>query len=70
MSFILVGETLIVMNYLGPMLAAVAHTVSSAIVVLNSARIVRYGEHIASFVPERRVEGDESAAGRVALQPV
>jgi Cd2+/Zn2+-exporting ATPase len=66
-AFILVGEVLIVFKFVGPMVAALLHTVSSAIVVFNSARIVRYGEHIASFVPHRLAEEPE---GRVALQAV
>lgn len=69
-AFILMGEILIIFKYVGPMLAAMLHTVASAIVVLNSARMVRFGEHIASHVPQpRRGEGD-IAEGRVSLQAV
>lgn len=67
--FILIGEVLTIFEYVGPMLAAVLHTVASAIVVLNSARMVRFGEHIASHVPEpRRTDG--ATEGRVSLQAV
>jgi Cd2+/Zn2+-exporting ATPase len=69
-SFIVVGEIAIVFKLVGPMLAAVLHTVASAIVVFNSARIVRYGEHIAAHVPRPREAPASLAPGRVALQPV
>ncbi len=52
-----------------PIVAAFLHTVSSALVVFNSARLVRFGENIQSFVPPVR-EAQAAAAGRVALQPV
>jgi hypothetical protein len=43
--------------------------VSSAVVVFNSARMVRFGEHIQSYVPAAR--GVQPAvAGKVALQAV
>jgi len=69
-AFILIGEVAIVFGLVHPMLAAGLHTLASAIVVFNSARMVRYGEHIASHVPQRRESEAEAAAGRVALQPV
>ena len=67
--FILIGEIAIIFKLVGPMLAALLHTVSSAIVVFNSARMVRYGEHIASHVPQQQSEESETE-GRVALQAV
>jgi len=68
-SFILIVEVAIVFGNVHPMLAAFLHTASSALVVFNSARMVRFGEHIESHAPRRR---DEQTApeGRVALQPV
>ncbi|MGD8450346.1 MAG: cation-translocating P-type ATPase [Phycisphaerae bacterium] len=67
-SFIIVGEILTVQGQIAPMLAAVLHTISSAVVVFNSARMVRFGEHIESHVPTRR--DVEQPVGRVALQSV
>lgn len=67
--FITIGEVLIINGFVGPMMAAMLHTVSSAIVVMNSARLVRYGEHIASHVPQART-GEATPEGRVALQAV
>jgi len=69
-AFIVVGGTASVMGELPPMIAAVLHTVSSAVVVFNSARVVRFGEHIASHVPQQRALYASPASGRVALQPV
>jgi Cd2+/Zn2+-exporting ATPase len=69
-SFIVVGEIAIIFALVGPMLAALLHTVASAIVVFNSARMVRYGEHIASHVPQPREVTAAPVPGRVALQPV
>ena len=67
-SFILVVEIAIVFGNVHPMLAAFLHTASSALVVFNSARMVRFGEHIESHVPTPRAARE--ASGRVALQPV
>ncbi len=69
-SFIVVGEIAIIFELIGPMLAALLHTLASAIVVFNSARMVRYGEHIASHVPRPRDARATPVPGRVALQPV
>jgi len=69
-SFILVGGIAIVFELVGPMLAALLHTVASAIVVFNSARMVRYGEHIAAHVARPREAPDLPGPGRVFLQPV
>ncbi|RMF81654.1 MAG: cation-translocating P-type ATPase [Planctomycetota bacterium] len=69
-AVILIGEVLIVSNMLSAIQAAVLHTVSSAIVVFNSARIVRFGEHIAPHRPQARAADEAPADGRVALQHV
>ncbi len=69
-AFIITVEVAIVFGAVPPMLAALLHTVSSAIVVFNSARMVRFGEHIASHVPAPRTVAQSPVAGRVALQPV
>jgi Zn2+/Cd2+-exporting ATPase len=68
--FILVGEVLIIFKYVSPITAAMMHTISSAIVVFNSARMVRFGEHIQSFTVQPRVAQATEAPGRVALQAV
>lgn len=68
-AFIIVGEIAIIFKLLGPMGAAILHTFASAIVVFNSARMVRYGEQIATYRPERG-EVEDRGEGRVALQPV
>jgi uncharacterized RmlC-like cupin family protein len=52
------------------MLAAFLHTLSSAIVVFNSARMVRYGEHLEAHRPRVGKRDAGQPAGRVALQPV
>jgi Cd2+/Zn2+-exporting ATPase len=67
--FILVGETLILFKIVGPTLAALLHFVSSAIVVFNSARMVRFGEHVEPHALPPR-EAPPAAAGRVAIQAV
>jgi Zn2+/Cd2+-exporting ATPase len=69
-AFIVIGEIASIFKLVGPMLAAFLHTFASAIVVFNSARMVRYGEQIAAYRPEQRVEGEEHGEGRVALQSV
>jgi len=69
-TFIIAVEVLIVFGSVHPMLAAFLHTFSSAIVVFNSARMVRFGEHIESHRPAARVAPESAAPGKVALQPV
>jgi Cd2+/Zn2+-exporting ATPase len=69
-TFIIVVEVAIVFGDVHPMLAALLHTVSSAAVVLNSARIVRFGEHLTPHLPGAQKESHEAEAGRVALQAV
>lgn len=68
--FIIVGEVLSISKVLPPIVAALMHTISSAIVVFNSARMVRYGEHIQSFVAPVRHAAADAPQGRVALQAV
>jgi Zn2+/Cd2+-exporting ATPase len=67
--FIITVEVAIVFGTVHPMLAAMLHTLSSAIVVFNSARMVRFGEHLEAHVPVRRTPAP-AEAGKVALQPV
>lgn len=49
--FILVLEVLGAMGKIGPVTAAVFHLLSSTIVLFNSARLVRFGEHLAGETP-------------------
>ncbi len=70
-TYILLGEILVAFGLITPMMAAMLHTLASAIVVFNSARIVRYGEHIAAHVPQRHEDQlPPEESGHVALQPV
>ena len=47
-SYILVLEVLGAMGQISPMFAAFLHMIASAIVIFNSARLVRFGEHLGS----------------------
>lgn len=69
-AFILIAGGFSVAGYVHPILAAILHTGSSAIVVFNSARMVRFGEEIEAHVARPRVVSETPAPGRVALQPV
>ena len=65
-TFILVAEVAIVYKFVGPMMAAFLHTLSSAIVVFNSARMVRFGEHLEAHKPAvARRAGWRRSSGRV-----
>jgi Cd2+/Zn2+-exporting ATPase len=70
LSFILAVGVAIVFGKVHPMLAAFLHMLSSALVVFNSARLVRFGEHIESHVPVARAAKASPVSGKVALQPV
>ena len=69
-TFIIGVEVAIVFGSVHPMLAAFLHMASSALVVFNSARMVRFGEHIESHVPAPRGVRATPVGGKVALQPV
>ncbi len=47
-AFIVITMTLAIWGPLTPITAAIAHTVATAVVIFNSARLVRYGEERAS----------------------
>jgi Cd2+/Zn2+-exporting ATPase len=51
MLFIVILLILAGMGYIHPIVAAILHLGSSAIVVFNSARLVRFGEELGSFAP-------------------
>jgi cation transport ATPase len=59
--YILVLMTLAIWGPLKPITAAVAHTVSTAVVIFNSARLVRFGEE--------RVEDVSGYTGSVVVTP-
>jgi Cd2+/Zn2+-exporting ATPase len=72
-TFIIAVEVAIVFGNVHPMLAAFLHMLSSALVVFNSARMVRFGEQIESHpgAPGPAPRGTPAAtAGKVVLQPV
>jgi len=43
-AFIVVTQTLAIWGKITPVMAALLHTVATAIVIFNSARLVRFGE--------------------------
>ena len=51
-AFIIGGMTLSAMSFVPPVVAAATHTVSSLIVIFNSARLVRKGEELEHYQPE------------------
>jgi Cd2+/Zn2+-exporting ATPase len=51
MLFIVILLVLAGMGYIHPIVAAILHLGSSAIVVFNSARLVRFGEELGTFAP-------------------
>jgi Cd2+/Zn2+-exporting ATPase len=51
-AFIISGMTLSALGYITPIWAAATHTVSSLIVIFNSARLVRKGEELEHYRPE------------------
>jgi len=48
-AFVIGGATLAVFGLMGPIVAAILHNVSSFIVILNSARLVRFEENLTSY---------------------
>jgi Cd2+/Zn2+-exporting ATPase len=54
--FIVLMLLLASLGEIGPIAGVIFHTVGSAVVVFNSARLVRFGEELGSFTPERQVE--------------
>ncbi len=68
-AFIITVEVFILFGKVHPMLAALLHTLSSAVVVFNSARLVRFGEQLELMSPTPGMEEGEPH-GRVALQSV
>jgi Zn2+/Cd2+-exporting ATPase len=53
--FILGGLVLAGLGYLNPIIAAVLHNAGSLLVVFNSARLVRMGEHLEPYTQPARL---------------
>ena len=72
-SFIAVMLVFSAMGMLNPMAAAFLHMVAGAVVIFNSARLVRFGEHIEAAPLRPSAEGGAAAASptppRPAIQP-
>ncbi len=62
--FIIVGWTVTVSGYIGPIAASILHVIGSLIVVFNSARLVRKGEELEHFHPETE-EPPRAASGQL-----
>ena len=62
--FIIVGWTVTVSGYIGPIAASILHVFGSLIVVFNSARLVRKGEELEHFHPETE-EPPRQASGQL-----
>jgi Cd2+/Zn2+-exporting ATPase len=56
-AFIITGMTLSALSFVPPILAAATHTLSSLIVIFNSARLVRKGEELEHYHPEPTAPG-------------
>lgn len=72
--YIVVLEVLAALGIFGAMLAAFLHTIASAMVIFNSARLVRFGEHLGTVSagegarPKR--SSDPASLGPVDLAPL
>lgn len=65
--FIFVGVTTAAFGLINPILAAVLYNVGSLVVIFNSARLVRQGEHLEPFIHgESDSEGSEESAGEAS----
>jgi len=72
MLFVIVGIAMAVFGYLSPIMAAVLHTLSTVIVIFNSARLVRTGEEITFAETMARLRGqglDQAHAQLAAPKP-
>jgi len=69
MVFVVVGIAMAVFGYLSPIMAAVLHTLSTIIVIFNSARLVRTGEEItfAETMAKLRGQGLAQAPAKAAV---
>jgi Cd2+/Zn2+-exporting ATPase len=58
-AFIIGGLTLASFGKINPIVAAILHNAGSLIVIFNSARLVRQGEHLEPYQPVTRADGDQ-----------
>jgi Cd2+/Zn2+-exporting ATPase len=65
--FILGGLVLAGLGYLNPIIAAVLHNAGSLLVVFNSARLVRMGEHLEPYTQTTASEPSVTACAPCAL---
>ncbi len=68
--YIVVLEVLAALGIFGAMLAAFLHTVASAMVIFNSARLVRFGEHLQSTPVTGRGPAARRREPDIHAQPV
>ena len=68
-AFIISGMTLSALGKVPPVLAAAMHTVSSLIVVFNSARLVRKGEELEHYQPHRVVSHPPRSTPKPPVAP-
>jgi len=68
--FIIAGLTLAAFGYINPIVAAILHNAGSLIVIFNSARLVRKGEELEHYHPEKS-DGPSThqAAQQLSPQP-
>ncbi|NLX13898.1 MAG: cation-translocating P-type ATPase [Phycisphaerales bacterium] len=68
-TYIVVLEVLGAMGKISPMFAALLHTMSSAVVIFNSARLVRFGEHIDTAPLTVEPATSDATSGRTVTTP-
>lgn len=67
--FIFVGVTTAAFGFINPILAAVLYNVGSLVVIFNSARLVRQGEHLEPFINETNSEDESELPSEIESQP-